>query len=127
MRPTAVSIFNQARRSRGWRSFCHEAPDPSLAVITTTGKIAADYVVVAFADDPSKWGVGTRFVRTARPDQTGGFVLDGLSPADYLLVALEYVEAGEESDPDLLERLSRDAMRVTIEAGVPKSVTLRPQ
>ena len=53
-----------------------------------------------FAANAGKWGEGSRFVRTTRPDQQGRFRIAGLPPGEYLAVALEYVEQfGEQLDP----------------------------
>jgi hypothetical protein len=89
------------------------------------GQPQNDYVIVAFASDSRKWGTYTRFVRTARPDQSGSFKLTGLPPEDYLVVALEYLEPGEEGDPELLERLRARATQVSIAEGGSKAIELR--
>jgi protocatechuate 3,4-dioxygenase beta subunit len=88
------------------------------------GQPVADYVVVAFASDSRRWGPQTRFVRTARPDQTGAFKLTGLPPEDYLVVALEYLEPGEEGDAEQLERLRPGAKSVTIKEGAATTISL---
>jgi hypothetical protein len=35
------------------------------------GGVALDATVIAFADDPEKWGPHSRFIHSARPDQQG--------------------------------------------------------
>jgi hypothetical protein len=94
-------------------------------VQTAAGKPTSDYVVVAFASDSARWGYGTRFIQSARPNQTGRFVVNNLPPSDYLVVALDYLEPGEEGDAELLEKLRASATRVSVEAGAPKSLTLK--
>jgi hypothetical protein len=89
------------------------------------GETLTDFVVVAFADDRAKWGHMTRFVRTGRPDQAGKFVIEGLPAASYQVVALEYLEPGEEQDPETLERLSGLGTPVTVKEGEQKTVSLR--
>lgn len=89
------------------------------------GQAQADYVIVAFAADSRRWGTYTRFVRTARPDQSGAFKLTGLPPEDYLVVAMEYLEPGEEGDTELLERLRPRATAVSIAEGASKAIDLR--
>jgi hypothetical protein len=88
-------------------------------------KPITDYVVVAFSQDSSKWGYLTRFVRTARPNQEGRFSLTGLPPDDYYVVALDYVETGEESDPEQLEKWKSLATRVTLADGETKPLALK--
>jgi hypothetical protein len=94
-------------------------------VQTARGQPSTDYVVIAFAADSSKWGPQTRFVRTARPDQSGNFLLAGLPPGDYLVVPLEYLEPGDESDPETLERLKRQATRIDVGSAESKVVSLK--
>jgi protocatechuate 3,4-dioxygenase beta subunit len=84
-----------------------------------------DYTVVAFATDSGKWGYRTRFVRTARPDQDGRFQIKGLPPTAYQVVAVEYLEAGEETDPARLETWRTRGTAVTLAEGDTRSVALR--
>ncbi len=97
----------------------------SGAVQDDGGKPVADCTVVAFSPDSSKWGYRTRYVRSARPDQDGRFLFKGLPPGDYLLAALEDLEAGDEGDPEQLEKWKPGATSVTLGDGETKSVTLK--
>jgi hypothetical protein len=97
----------------------------SGTVQTANRQPASDYVVVAFAADQTKWGRHTRFVHTARPDQSGKFLLPGLPPEDYLVIALEYLEPGDESDTEMLDRLKAQATRVEMTSGESKVVNLK--
>ena len=38
------------------------------------GDAVADYTIVAFSTNAGRWGYQTRFVRSARPDQSGTFM-----------------------------------------------------
>lgn len=91
----------------------------------TKGETLTDFVVIAFADDRAKWGYLTRFVRTGRPDQTGRFVIEGLPTGSYQVIALEYLEPGDEQDPETLERLRGLGTSVTVKEGEQKTVSLR--
>jgi hypothetical protein len=95
------------------------------SVTDAKGQAATDYIVVAYASDSRRWGPMTRFIRTARPDQSGGFKLTGLPPEDYLVVAVEYLEPGEEGDPELLEKLRVRATPVTVTEGGSKTINLK--
>lgn len=88
-------------------------------------KPLTDYVVVAFSTDSSKWGNQTRFVRAIRPNQDGRFSVKALPADDYFVVALDYLEMGEESDPEQLEKWKSAANRVTLVDGEQKTVTLK--
>ena len=89
------------------------------------GEPLADYTVVAFSSDASKWGYLTRFVRTARPDQDGKFTIRALPPDDYLVVAVEYLESGQEFDPEQLRVWAPLATKVTLGDGATQSTTLK--
>ena len=93
-------------------------------VESSRGQPVTDFVVVAFSTDNTKWGYMTRFVRTARPDQSGTFTINGLPGGSYVVAALEYLEPGEEQDPEVLERLRPLGSSVTIRDGQPANVTL---
>jgi hypothetical protein len=95
-----------------------------MVVEGAKGEPASDYVVVVFASDSRRWGPRSRFVRTARPDRSGTFTLRGLPPAEYLVVALEYLESGQEGDPELLERLRPKAKSLSIAEGASQTVSL---
>jgi hypothetical protein len=86
---------------------------------------ADDFVVLVFSSDPQHWGWQSRHVRLARPDQTGRFLVDGLPAGSYLAVALEYLEPGEETNPDFLERVKSLATSVRLTEGEKKPITLK--
>lgn len=86
---------------------------------------AADFSVVAFSTDSARWGFQTRFVRSARPDQAGRFTIRALPPGDYYVVALEYLETGQESDPEFLEMWRGAATSVRLAEGETKEVPLK--
>ena len=85
----------------------------------------SDYSVVAFSADRGKWGYLTRFVRSARPDQDGRFTIRALPPDDYLVVALEYLESGQEFDPEQLSAWAPLATKVTLTEGGTQSISLK--
>jgi Carboxypeptidase regulatory-like domain len=86
----------------------------------------SDYVVVAFAADSTKWGFQSRFVRAARPNQDGRFSMKGMPPEEYLVVAVDYLEPGEEGDPEQLEKWKHAASRqaLTLKEGEQKVLSL---
>jgi hypothetical protein len=87
-------------------------------------QVVDDCTVVVFSDDPRLWGYRTRHIKAARPNQDGTFLVTGLPPGDYLAVALEYLEPGDEQDPELLDKWRRNATRLTLEAGQSTTVTI---
>ena len=88
------------------------------------GAPVSDYSVVAFSADRNKWGYLTRFVRSARPDQDGKFTIRALPPDVYLVVAAEYLESGQELDPEQLSAWAPLATKVTLTEGGTQSISL---
>jgi hypothetical protein len=95
------------------------------AVQDSKGTTSTDYVVVLFSPDVDRWGPQTRFVKMGRPDQTGRFMVRGLPAGSYLAVALEYAEAGEETNPEFLERLKPLGTTFRLADGEKKALTLK--
>jgi protocatechuate 3,4-dioxygenase beta subunit len=95
------------------------------APVDGMGRPVVDYGIVVFADDATRWKYPSRFVATARPDQQGRFEITNLPPGRYLAVALEYVEAGQEQDPEYLESLRPLATPFTLSWGDAKMLDLK--
>jgi protocatechuate 3,4-dioxygenase beta subunit len=89
------------------------------------GRVALDATVIAFADDPGKWGPHSRFIGSARPDQQGRFTIRGLPPGRYIAIAVGYLEPGEERDPDVLEAWRQGGTPFTLSEGETHALDLR--
>jgi hypothetical protein len=85
----------------------------------------ADYAVVIFPVDPTKWIDRSRFVAMSRPTQQGRFTVSGLPPEDYLAVALPNVVALEYMDPEFLQPLRPLATAFTLAEGEQKALELK--
>ena len=97
----------------------------SLSGTIQSDRNRRDHNVIAFADDPAKWASPSRFVRTIRADSEGRFQIRGLPPGErYFVAALDYLEAGEEQDRQLLEGLRSRATSVTLGDGEQRSIQL---
>ena len=97
----------------------------SLSGTVQSDRNRRDHNVIAFADDPTKWASPSRFVRTIRADADGRFQIRGLPPGErYFVVALNYLEAGEEQDRQLLEGLRSRATSVRLGDGEQRSIQL---
>ena len=82
--------------------------------VTKDDATTGDYTVVAFSTDEQRWNPQTRYVQVARPGQNQDFTLDGLPPDEYFVIALDYLEPGEETDRTRLDRWKTRATRVTV-------------
>jgi len=97
----------------------------SLSGTVQSDRNRRDHNVIAFPDDPTKWASPSRFVRTIRADADGRFQIRGLPPGErYFVAALDYLEAGEEQDRQLLNRLRSRASSVTLGDGEQRSIQI---
>jgi hypothetical protein len=84
--------------------------------------------VVVFPDDAAKWRWPSRHVRTTRADAEGRFEIRGLPPDQrYLAVAVDYLEDGDEQDPQFLERLRGRATSFTLGEGERRAIQVEAQ
>jgi len=117
-----------------------DAQNMTLRVILTdrtsdvAGRIAlppsndgsAEATVVVFAEDDRKWAYPSRFVRVARTSDRGAFRISALPPnEEYRAIAVDYLEDGEETDPELLSRLRDRATRFSLREGERRILDLR--
>lgn len=89
-----------------------------------------DATVIVFSQDPERWGYATRYVRIARPSQDGRYSLKGMPPHDYFVVAVKDIEMGQWQDPEFLDTMRAQAVRVSLDEGETKVQDLkvsRPQ
>ena len=94
-------------------------------VADSKGLPAKDYTVVLFPDDSARWTPMSRYIRTERPDQQGGFKVKGLPAGHYLAVAVDTVENGQESDPEFLEQMRSLATPFDLNENEQKSLALK--
>ena len=88
---------------------------PRLAgTLLDEGGQPADGSILIFPEDAQKWAENSRLIRTARPDESGGFEFRNVIPGDYLAVPLEYVRQGDWADPEFLRNLQEQAKRVRV-------------
>jgi hypothetical protein len=93
-------------------------------VMTAAGTAAPDSTVIVFAADSQRWGLGTRFVKSTRPDNAGHFSVGGLPAGRYFAVAKDAVTDGQWDDPEFLRSLAADATTVEVRADAEQAVTL---
>jgi hypothetical protein len=93
--------------------------------VLTKSRPPANARVVIFPADTTKWAFPSRFVRTATIDEKGQFQIAGL-PADerYLAVAADYIEDGEQFDPEFLERIRDRASPFSVAEAETRSLEL---
>jgi len=97
----------------------------SASVRRSDGTMTSDVTVVVFPEDESRMWPWTRYLRRVdRPDANGRFTFTDLPPARYFAVAVENLETGEETNPELLRRLRQVATSVSLDEGDTRSIDL---
>jgi len=96
----------------------------SGGVVDARGNAVSSYTVITFARDREKWGPGSRYMYSARPNQDGKYKIN-LPQGDYYAIALEYVEQGENTDPEFLDRVKDRASQFSINEAETKSLDLK--
>lgn len=97
----------------------------SGSVTGDRGSTVTDATVIVFAEDRDRWTAMTRFIRSGRPDQQGQFKIRGLPPGRYIAVAVDYLEPGEETNPETLEQLRARGSSVTLRDGEMRAIDLK--
>jgi hypothetical protein len=87
-------------------------------VVDGRGRPLTDYVVVIQPEEPKTGVVASRYLRLARPDQSGSFRVTGLPPGRYAATAVESLEQGRHFVPEVQARLKEKGRTFSIdEAG----------
>jgi hypothetical protein len=89
------------------------------------GQPAREYVAVIFPEDAGAWRTFSRRQRVESPDQQGRFEVKSLPPGHYLAVALDYIEDGQQMDPEFLESIRAYATPFDVGDGDTKALSLR--
>jgi hypothetical protein len=84
-----------------------------------------DYSVLAFAADSKFWRPASRRTQIVRPNSSGMFALRDLPEGDYLIVALDDVEAGQWHRAEFLAELAPYAIKVSLADGEKKVQDIR--
>jgi protocatechuate 3,4-dioxygenase beta subunit len=106
----------------GWRGqvpvvFSSAGADIAGRVVDGRNEAVGTYVAVAFPIDLERRHIGSRYIKTAYPDDEGRFVIGTLPPGDYFVAAVDTLSGESIEDPTLLDALSRVGRRVTLAAG----------
>jgi hypothetical protein len=89
-------------------------------VVAASGRSA--HSVVVFPQDAGRWSI-PRYTRATRTDAKGTFSIVGLPPGGpYLAVAVDYLEKGEEEDPDFLSSVTGRATSLTLAEGERRTI-----
>jgi hypothetical protein len=89
------------------------------------GKPTHEYVAVIFPEDAALWRRLSGRIRVETPDQQGRFESKSLLPGHYLAAALDYIEDGQQMDPEFLESIRGYATPFDVADGESKILSLK--
>jgi hypothetical protein len=99
---------------------------PSVSGRVTDERAAdAEGTVVLFPADESRWLTATTTIRSGRTDQKGIFRFEAVPPGDYLVIALDAVQAWQVNDPEFLAEIKPRAERLSVHEGAANQIALR--
>jgi len=82
--------------------------------------------IVVFPENSAKWGHRSRYVRRVETDAPGTFRIVGLPPGErYLAFATDYLEDGEQLDPEFLASIKEVAVPFSLDEAEKRTVDLR--
>lgn len=81
--------------------------------------------VVLFPVDTARWQDAGGSLHHARPDQRGEFRIEHVRPGEYYAVAMDYVADWQVTDPEFLDRVRKQAIRIKVADGDNESLTLQ--
>ena len=106
--------------------FTTKASTLTASLAPAKDKKVADYNLLVFSTDESRWTLWSRYVAIARPNQQGAFVLRGLPPGQYFAAAIGSTTTGEWQAPEFLRalRAGGDTVLFTLGEGMAAKVDL---
>ena len=90
-----------------------------------SGRPAPAHTIIVFPDDASYWVPGSRRIRATRPSTDGRFSVANLPAGAYRLVAVDDLEDGQWTDPNVLKQLAGAAFPISIGEGETRTQDLR--
>jgi uncharacterized protein (DUF2141 family) len=95
-------------------------------LLDPAGRPTGDYSIVAFSTDRKFWTLGSRRVRTVRPDSQAKFKIVNLPPGEYYTIALTDLDSADLADPTFLDQLASAASyKITLADGEKKTQDLK--
>jgi len=121
-----MELSGNEQPSGGVVTFTARATEVSGVVQNDAHQAAAGVTLIAFAAEERFWVPGARRIAAVRPGSDGKYVIKGLPPGDYRVVAVDDVEPGQWFDPAFLRTLGAfTIVTVTDGAKVAQDIRVR--
>ena len=106
-------------------TFTDRQTEVTGTLVDAKGQPAADYTIIVYPADREYWLPQSRRIQSSRPGTDGSFTFRNLPAGDYRVSAVLDPEPGTWYDPQFLQQLEAQSMRVTLGPGEKKVQNLR--
>jgi hypothetical protein len=95
-------------------------------VVPAKDRKVADYNLLVFSTDDTRWTIWSRYVAYTRANPRGTFVIRGLPPGTYFAALMGSAASGEWQNPEFLRALvnAGETIQITVTDGAETKVTL---
>jgi hypothetical protein len=80
--------------------------------------------MIVFSEDPRRWGLRSRLIKTVEVQADGRYAITGLPAGRYFIIGVAELEENAWLDPDVLSRLQATATPLGLADGQRLTLTL---
>jgi uncharacterized protein (DUF2141 family) len=106
-------------------TFTDRQTEVTGTLVDAKGQPAPDYTIIVYPADREYWTPQSRRIQSSRPGTDGSFTFRNLPAGEYRVSAVLDPEPGTWYDPQFLQQLETQSMRVTLGPGEKKVQNLR--
>jgi hypothetical protein len=106
-------------------TFTDRQTEVTGTLVDAKGQPAPDYTIIIYPAEREHWTPQSRRIQSARPGTDGSYVFRNLPAGEYRVSAVLDPEPGTWYDPQFLQQLETQSMRVTVGVGEKKVSNLR--
>jgi hypothetical protein len=106
-------------------TFTDKQTEVAGTLVDAKGQPASDYTIIIYPAEREHWTPQSRRIQSSRPGTDGSYTFRNLPAGEYRLSAVLDPEPGTWYDPQFLQQLETQSMRVTLGPGEKKAQNLR--
>ena len=106
-------------------TFTDRQTEVTGTLVDAKGQPAPDYTIIIYPSEREYWTPQSRRIQSSRPGTDGSFTFRNLPAGEYRISAVLDPEPGTWYDPQFLQQLETQSMRVTLGPGEKKAQNLR--
>ena len=106
-------------------TFTDKQTEVTGTLVDAKGQPAPDYTIIIYPADREYWTPQSRRIQSSRPGTDGSYIFRNLPAGEYRVSAVLDPEPGAWYDPQFLQQLETQSMRITLGPGEKKAQNLR--